>query len=370
VFSRAAPPEGQQQASGIVVSVSHDGGLTWSDPSVIQLDGVTAAGTPSPTYVFNDKEWIGVDPLRGTAYVTWTRFTYDDEGNYLESPIQVSRSVDGARHWSPATRVAPALTGFTGGITPFDQGSNPVVQRDGTLQIAYEASVCASAACDQPTDHDATVISTSRDGGRTFRHTEIDINYDFPETLTGENFRINSYPQLAVDRITDRLWVTWADDRHGKYDADGESVRTNGDALLSSSANGRDWTPVRTLGGRTDEVFPAVAVFADRVAVTYYTRQYDPRGIGLDYAYQVGWGQQVAGSPLRRITTQTANPQIQFVAQDPDGEVIQGVFIGDYTAAAMGSDFTLHPCWTDFRGNPGVTAPNQDVVTQAISVLH
>jgi len=41
----------------------------------------------------------------------------------------------------------------------------------------------------------------------------------------------------------------------------------------------------------------------------------------------------------------------------------QNVVIGDYTAVALGSDGVLHPCWTDFRGSPGVTAPNQDAYT-------
>jgi hypothetical protein len=48
------------------------------------------------------------------------------------------------------------------------------------------------------------------------------------------------------------------------------------------------------------------------------------------------------------------------------GKELQGVFIGDYTAIAMGSDLVVHPCWTDFRGRPRVTAPNQDAYTQAI----
>jgi hypothetical protein len=48
------------------------------------------------------------------------------------------------------------------------------------------------------------------------------------------------------------------------------------------------------------------------------------------------------------------------------GKVLQGVFIGDYTAAAMGFDGVLHSCWTDFRGNPGVTSPNQDSYTGAV----
>ncbi len=48
------------------------------------------------------------------------------------------------------------------------------------------------------------------------------------------------------------------------------------------------------------------------------------------------------------------------------GKVLQGEFIGDYTAAAMGWDGVLHPCWTDLRGKPGVTSPNQDSYTQVV----
>jgi len=81
----------------------------------------------------------------------------------------------------------------------------------------------------------------------------------------------------------------------------------------------------------------------------------------------VGWGSALGG--LRRITTETENPQVQFVATDAAGNVLQGVFIGDYSAIAMGIDLVAHPCWTDFRGRPGTTAPNQDVYTQSIPTL-
>jgi hypothetical protein len=33
---------------------------------------------------------------------------------------------------------------------------------------------------------------------------------------------------------------------------------------------------------------------------------------------------------------------------------------------ALGGDLVLHPDWTDFRGRPGTTTPNQDAVTRAI----
>ena len=38
------------------------------------------------------------------------------------------------------------------------------------------------------------------------------------------------------------------------------------------------------------------------------------------------------------------------------------------TAVTMGSDLKFHPSWTDFRGNPGISPPNQEAYTQAIQL--
>ena len=370
VFSRVAAPAGQQVASGLTMSVSHDGGLTWGAPSIVELDGVKPDGTPTPTYVFHDKEWVTADPHSGTVYLSWTKFTYNTKGQYVESPIIVKKSTDFGRTWSAATRVSPALDGFKGGIAPYAQGSNPQIGRDGTLYVAYAASVCATEACTGAEDHDAIVVATSRDGGRTFRNEEVSLSYGFPSKLTGQNFRLNTYPQTAYDRVTDKLWITWADDRNGTYDASGNSVRTNGDVFVVESQGGkRRWSKPAKIGTGSDEFFPAVAVVAGRVAVSYYTRSYDPYGVGLDYAYSTAWGSGIGGAAVRRLTTQTSDPRIQFVAAGPAGEEIQGTFIGDYTAMAMGMDFRIHPCWVDFRGRPGTTKPNQDVYTQSVSAL-
>ena len=66
-------------------------------------------------------------------------------------------------------------------------------------------------------------------------------------------------------------------------------------------------------------------------------------------------------APVRRMSSQTSNPRIQFISVGLKSKtVFQGVFIGDYTAAAMGADGVLHGSWTDFRGNPRVPAPNRD----------
>ncbi len=354
--------------TGVVVSASRDGGLHWGEPSIVRTDGVNAGGQAIATGFSNDKTWLAVDPGNGTIYVTWT--LYHPNGT---SPIVVSRSTDGGHTWSAATIVNPVFT--PGGITHYSQGSSPVVASDGTLYIAYEASVCQSLHCNQPTDHDAVIVARSQDRGATFVNTEIDADFGFPlnrdtgrPTLSGENFRVNSHPQLAIDRKTDRLYLAWADDRRGLYDAGGNSLLTNGDVFLVSSEDGRKWSEIHRLGSDADEVFPAVAAYDGRVVVSFYTRSFDPAGRNLDYAYvAAGNLEGLERAPIRRITTQSSDPQIQFVSTGVvTGTALQGVFIGDYTAVAMGIDRRIHPVWTDFRGHPGVTDPNQDIDTETI----
>lgn len=369
VFSRL------NNGSGVVVSISHDGGLTWSEPSIVHLDGVDANGNALPTGVFNDKEWVAVDPNNANiAYVTWTTFL--DDGT---SPVVVSKTTNGGESWSTAVQIDP-LSGFTpGGITPFSSGTYPLVDKHGNLYVAYETAVCQTLNCDQSTDHDEVVVAKSTDGGQTFTNTQVSTDFDFPfnpdvgrETLTNENFRINSFPSAAIDRVTGRLYVTWADDRNGQYDpTTGASIKTNGDVFVSTSADGIHWShELYQIGTADDEVYPAVAAYNGRVAVSFYTRHYDPSGINLD----MGWaGSNGLGNlqhaAVHRITTQSENPDVQFVAIGAvTGNILQGAFIGDYTAVAMGSDLKFHPCWTDFRGNPNVAndTPNQDAYSQAI----
>lgn len=370
VFSRL------NNGSGVTVNVSHDGGLHWDAPVVVHTDGVNANGTPADTNFFNDKEWIGANPTTGDVYLTWTHFTYDASGNYTESPIVMSVSHDFGATWGAMHFVSTSLEqGAASGLVPYNQGSIPQVGIDGSVYVAYEGANCATLACNQAGDHDAVVVAKSTDGGATFANTEVAIDYDFPNnadvgrsTLTGENFRINSFPQMAIDPMTGRLYVTWADDRNGQYDASGNSVKTNGDVFVATSGDGSAWTQLYQIGTSADEVYPAVAAYNGRVVASFYTRAYDPNGTGLDFAFASATGLgNLKHTSVNRITTQTSNPAIQFVTIGAvSHKVLQGAFIGDYTAVAMGSDLVFHPSWTDFRGNPGVTAPNQDAYTQAI----
>ena len=53
-----------------------------------------------------------------------------------------------------------------------------------------------------------------------------------------------------------------------------------------------------------------------------------------------------------RVSTQSSNPYVEF----------SGSFIGDYTGVAVDATGAAYTVWTDDRGLPGKTTPNQDTL--------
>jgi len=128
-------------------------------------------------------------------------------------------------------------------------------------------------------------------------------------------------------------------------------------------------------------VFPSVAALNGRLAVTYYTRDYaigstavichlrtndvptaippvpTVNSVCMDYAAKSALSTGAFG-PQVRLSTESSNPYVQFA---------DGSFIGDYSQVAIGSSGTAYGAWTDFRGKPGVTPANQDVMIQAFT---
>jgi hypothetical protein len=367
VFSRDTP------SSGIAVSSSSDGGRTWSAPNMVAYNGTAN--------FFNDKEWIAAGP-NGKVVVTWTRFSQGAHGaGYLASTIVGAISADKGKTWN--------RQGFpvSDAAHPYDQGSQVAFAPNGDLIVSYEG---ASPTAGYTTD--AMVIARSTDDGRSFATREIGHVYDdldcYPvafdrQVLSNQHFRINSYPSMAIDPTSGRIAVTWADDQFGPGCGSGGTafpagVATSNQVKLVVGTWPTFSAPQGITTDSVDKVFPSVATYGGRIVVSYYTAEAassnpachvkipddkpDPglfaepstASVCLDYAARTS---DSAYAVQQVLTSEGSNPYVQFA---------NGAFIGDYTQIAMGSDGIAHAAWTDFRGRPGVTGPNQDVYVASV----
>jgi hypothetical protein len=257
--------------------------------------------------------------------------------------------------------------------------------------VAYEGNKAGDPTRDQ------TVVARSTDGGKTFTNTEVGRVYDdvacYPlnvsqgrARLSFEQFRLNSFPSLAIDPTTGGLAIAWADDQNNAGCANGASSfsgLTNNQVKLITSTDGKTWTAPKQITSGADKVFPAVGANAGRIAVGYYTRDFSPVPTATDHSCQRGFLDDSdpgyptsATTPVHyvdtapvcldyafssssdnfgsqtRVSSQSSNPYLQFA----------GSFIGDYTGVAVDAKGGVHTVWTDDRGLPGTTTPNQDTV--------
>jgi len=254
--------------SGVAVASSRDGGISWNAPAMVHYE--------ASNDFFNDKEWIAAGK-NGTVYATWTSFKSNHAKGYLSSNIMISTSHDYGVTWSTPAQVSDAAH-------PYDQGSAPAVASDGTLYVAYEGNQANDVTKDQ------LVLARSTDGGRTFINTELGRVYDdvncYPTNLAQgrarlsfEQFRLNSYPSLAIDPTSGQMAIVWADDQ-GNAGCGGSNQTftglTNNQVKIVTSANGTSWSGPKMITQGADKAFPAVAMNAGKTAVGFYTRDFAP----------------------------------------------------------------------------------------------
>ena len=356
--------------SGVAVAASRDGGQSWSAPVMVHFE--------ASNNFFNDKEWI-VAGKGGDVYVTWTVFKSNKPKGYISSNIVMSVSHDHGGTWSDPIPVSDSAH-------PYDQGSQPAIALDGTIYVAYEGNQASDVSKDQ------IVLARSTDGGLTFTNVELGRVYDdfncYPlnvsqgrARLSFEQFRVSSFPSFAIDPSTGAMAVVWADDQ-GNAGCGGSnpgfSGLTSNQVKMITSSNGLTWTAPKIITSGADKAFPAVAMNAGRTVVGYYTRSFSPvptatdhtcgraflntsnpanpiykdlNPVCLDYAISTS---DNAFLSEKRVSSQSSNPYVLF----------SGSFIGDYTGVAMDAQGKAYTVWTDFRGLPGTTKPNQDAVVR------
>ncbi len=373
--------QGLARDGDLVVSISHDGGLTWGRPVVIS-DG--QGDDEDPTQYFNDKEWIVVDtnpasPFYGRTYVTWSRFL-SHTAEYAESPIFEAHSDDGGVTWSAPQEIDGSGSfcdiQYDGpaGECDENQFSVPTVGTDGTVYVAFENEQNSTLqepgeefGNDQKIHDNQYLVVRSTDGGVTWSApviaatledgpTNYPLNGNERQTLTGYQVRVNSAGNLVAGPAG-TLYLVWSDNRNGTSDPD--LPVTNTDVFITSSIDGgATWsTPSAVDAGPGDQWFPWVDFdpTTGRLGIVYQTRNdADPAlyntavATGLPGAFTIAQVSSAPSDPTRSV----------FFKSKVAGCFACATFMGDYNRLAYGPDGAAHVAWTDMRrpwpraGNP------------------
>ena len=349
----------------LVVSPSHDGGLTW-EQAIEVYDG--EGFDFDPVQVFNDKEWIVADnnpssPFYGRVYVTWTRFL-SFSAAYIESPIWESHSDDGGQTWSAAQEISGSNSTctFQEEGAPFecdeDQFSVPTVGPDGTVYVAFENE--QHEAVWEPGDsfENQYLVVKSTDGGVTWSPpvSVVDLEdgaLDYPtnvsgrQTLSGLQVRVNSAGNIVADPNSGKLYLVFGDNRNGVHDS--LSPSTNIDVFVMTSQNGTTWQgPFPITKAAKDQWFPWVEVnpVTGDIGVIYNDRT----GSRILYNAVFATGNPAGSMSYQTVSTASSNPFLSaFFRASVSGCQHCATFHGDYINVSYGSDGTAHLVWTDMR---------------------
>lgn len=338
--------------SEVQIFKSLDDGQTWTPGrrAAIAATNFDYTNAAVDLHSFNDKEFIAIDnnpssPHYGRLYVTYTRFHILNDGSSDTCPIQLSYT-DSVPSADPSTavwhhsHVVPDQRGSGGVGESANQFSVPVVESDGTLDIAYVLEECNSSL-----DHGLR-FQRSTDGGKTFLPQAVHVDkpgqwVDNPNTsdlIPNTAFRTPNTVSMAYSPATGTLAYVYTNYIRG---------RGNGDIDVSLSHDGgTTWSnakPISLQNGKPapkNQFFPWIAATpSGRFVAMWLDRRQDPANhdIGTFEARSLNDG---SSWPNRRISTATWNPDIGFFTS--------GAFIGDYSGIAA-NDQVIYPAWTDGR---------------------
>lgn len=285
--------------SSVLVSRSADGGVTWSNPTTLILDGASA---------FNDKETITADPNNSNyVYAVWDRLDTSGRG-----PAYFARSTDGGSTWQTAVPI------YDPGVNNQTIGNEIVGLPDGTIVDVFEE-------IDSGTGGTIRVIR-SGDYGATWSapvSVAADLSVGTRDPNTGNPVRDGGFlPQIAAG-AGGKLAAVWQDSRFSGGQRDGI-------AFSQSSDDGQTWSaPMEINSVPAVEAFtPSVAIMADgTIGVSYFdfrNNTSNPSQLITDYWFTsstdgVHWSEQHISGPFDLDLAPNA----------------EGLFLGDYQSLTV-----------------------------------
>jgi hypothetical protein len=178
-------------------------------------------------------------------------------------------------------------------------------------------------------DGDSVVLTTSQDGGRTFgkSHPILETGPPYFGDVPGVS-RVDGFPQIAIDPLHGKLFVSWSDYRNGDIDV----------FASSSGDRGRTWSePIRVnsdpLHNGSDQFYQWMAVdpATGFVYLDFYDRRDDPSGRNS----RITLARSTDGG---RTFANYAWSERPFEAR--------GAFLGDYTWIAAYNN-RVYAAWTE-----------------------
>lgn len=317
---------------------STDGGRSLSQP--VRVTGRLAFGA---------RLAVGLD---GTVHVTWLQasevgfFRLAGEPN----PIVASRSTDGGLTFTPPVPVSDANRPRVG-------AASPVVDARGDLVVLYQDfkedrrdfEFLEGPPWEEPF---ALVLSRSTDGGRSFS-AGTELESGIVPTRRFLIFLVE-FPSLAAGP-DGRLYVSWADGRHGDEDV----------FLRASDVGGASWSePTRVndnaTGDGTEQYMPRVAVApSGRIDVLFLDRRRDRDNVMTDAFL----GQSTDGGQSfdnQRVSSKSFDSRV--------GPFVDATFPIDFGSrlGLVSSNGTALAAWTDARfGNEG--SGRQDILSAEVT---
>lgn len=226
----------------IVIQKSSDKGKTWTDGSF------TLPRTPKD----QDKQWMTIDPIDNTIYITWTEFDlYNSTDPNDHSRILFSKSTDFGESW-----IDPIpLSQFEGDCLDDDlttEGAVPAVGPNGEVYVTWSFN-------------EKLYFDRSFDKGKTWlEEDKIIANQPGGWSFVIQGIsRTNGMPITEVDRsegpYKGDIYVNWGDQRNGEEDTD--------IWIIKSSDQGNTWTKPK----RVNDDLPGKQQFFSWMAVDQVT---------------------------------------------------------------------------------------------------
>lgn len=296
----------------VLASRSLDGGITWSAPTTLIVDG---------SGFLNDKDSITSDPFTpGLVYVTWDRISPDGHG-----PAWLARTTDAGATWEPARPI-------------YDPGPRNQTLNN-QIVVARPATGGAPVVYDFFSEFDRTANGAESAHLALIRSANGGANWSSPVPIANIE-AIGAYdPQNPARRLRDGANLgSFAAGPEGELVAVWQDARFSGGvrdgvAFSRSMDGGVTWsTPVGINAvSETSAFLPAVTVRSDgAIGVLYYDMRNDtpdPASLIVDAWFATSF------DGIHWSETHAAGP-FDF---DRAPAVEGGLFIGDYQGVSSAS---------------------------------